>query len=335
MLNSTASEFHGYPVDQSRIVSATYGQTVNLPAHGRQIAAATNRPWQDDRGRTFASHCEVLCDSGGYVARPDAAGQAAQELAQGDPLIIGAAGHAMVLTAMSYARKAFKAIETDFKTVFLPYAEFEKLIPEGNYFDKNDPAIFGVELMNEGCPSTTATYNSWITTMAAYFKTVDTNHLVGIGNEGFLNGTCGQNASQEWGIANVDFGTWHIYPVYHTSNDPNAVDPLITQHCDLGVTVNKPVLLKEFGWSESHPDQGTTYTRWTDDIYNYNNAGKGCAGWLPKAEPGGLTIEKIAAGTQAQWMRRRFPRASSSVGTHEGCHDGESRRPGPVFRNDP
>jgi hypothetical protein len=42
---------------------------------------------------------------------------------------------------MSLGRKAFKAIEKDFNTVFLPYSVFEKLIPEGNYLDKNDPAI--------------------------------------------------------------------------------------------------------------------------------------------------------------------------------------------------
>ena len=43
---------------------------------------------------------------------------------------------------MTCARKAFKAIENDFKTVFLSYSAFEKLIPEGNYLDKTDPAIF-------------------------------------------------------------------------------------------------------------------------------------------------------------------------------------------------
>jgi hypothetical protein len=101
---SAIFNYHGHPVDQGRIVASTYGQVVNLPAHGRQIAIATSRPWQDDRGQPFESHCEVLWDSGEFVARPDAAGQAARELAQGDPLIIGAAGHAMVLTAMSYAR---------------------------------------------------------------------------------------------------------------------------------------------------------------------------------------------------------------------------------------
>jgi len=43
---------------------------------------------------------------------------------------------------MTLARKAFKAIEMDFHTVFMPYSEFEKLVPEGNYIDKNDPALF-------------------------------------------------------------------------------------------------------------------------------------------------------------------------------------------------
>lgn len=88
---SAIFSYHGYVVEQGRIVAATYGQLVNLPAHGRQIAAATNRPWQDSRGRAFSSHCEVLWDSGAFVVQPDAAGQAAQELAQGHPLIIGAA----------------------------------------------------------------------------------------------------------------------------------------------------------------------------------------------------------------------------------------------------
>ena len=43
---------------------------------------------------------------------------------------------------MSLARTAFKAIENDFKTVFVTYSEFEKLVPEGNYLDKSDPALF-------------------------------------------------------------------------------------------------------------------------------------------------------------------------------------------------
>ena len=43
---------------------------------------------------------------------------------------------------MTLARKAFKAMEKNFHTVFLPYDEFEKLVPKGNYLDKNDRALF-------------------------------------------------------------------------------------------------------------------------------------------------------------------------------------------------
>ncbi len=43
---------------------------------------------------------------------------------------------------MSLARTAFKAIENDFTTVFLPYTEFEKLVPEGTYIEKMDAALF-------------------------------------------------------------------------------------------------------------------------------------------------------------------------------------------------
>ena len=42
---------------------------------------------------------------------------------------------------MSLARKAFKAIENDFTTVFLTDNEFDKLIPEGSYIENEDRAL--------------------------------------------------------------------------------------------------------------------------------------------------------------------------------------------------
>jgi len=43
---------------------------------------------------------------------------------------------------MSLARKAFKNIEQNFTTVFLPYDEFEKLVPKGNYLDNNNNELY-------------------------------------------------------------------------------------------------------------------------------------------------------------------------------------------------
>ena len=42
---------------------------------------------------------------------------------------------------MSLARESFKAIEQNFKAVFLPYSEFEKMVPEGNYLDNTDSRL--------------------------------------------------------------------------------------------------------------------------------------------------------------------------------------------------
>ena len=101
---SAVFAFHGFVVDQRRIVEATYGRIVNLPAHGPAIAAATSRDWTTDDGQRFRASCDVLWDSQFHVGRPSAAADAAHELAQDQPLIIGTGGHAMVLTAMSYVR---------------------------------------------------------------------------------------------------------------------------------------------------------------------------------------------------------------------------------------
>ncbi|HLY72295.1 MAG TPA: hypothetical protein VKR53_21335 [Puia sp.] len=43
---------------------------------------------------------------------------------------------------MSLARPAFKAIEKDFITVFLPLNKIEAMVPRGKYIDKNEPELF-------------------------------------------------------------------------------------------------------------------------------------------------------------------------------------------------
>lgn len=43
---------------------------------------------------------------------------------------------------MTLARRAFKSIEQDFNTVFLPISEIEKLVDQGKYLDNNDSTLF-------------------------------------------------------------------------------------------------------------------------------------------------------------------------------------------------
>ncbi|TNF22954.1 MAG: hypothetical protein EP329_28030 [Deltaproteobacteria bacterium] len=96
--------YQGHPVDQARIVSEVYGSPVNMPAQaGYVIAQQLNRAWVDDFGAPFSSRITAAYDYDyGYYNLSNA--QVIAELDRGNPLVIGARAHAMVLTAIQYYR---------------------------------------------------------------------------------------------------------------------------------------------------------------------------------------------------------------------------------------
>src|SRR5437016_2614656 len=89
--------YYGFNVPQERIVRDTWGDIVNMPGQPGQILANLNRAWTDDSGRSFS----VSGDT-----RSASPVTAAQDLDQNYPLIVGALGHAMVLTSLVYMRAA-------------------------------------------------------------------------------------------------------------------------------------------------------------------------------------------------------------------------------------
>lgn len=104
--------YYGRPVSQARIVAETWGQIVDLPGRPDQILADINRPWRDDRGRSFGVVGDVLSAN---VAT------AIDDLAQGNPLLIGALGHCMVLTAGAFLRDVYGATALQSLTVRDPW----------------------------------------------------------------------------------------------------------------------------------------------------------------------------------------------------------------------
>jgi hypothetical protein len=94
---------HGHRVGQRRIVGKLFNSDICLPAIGPQIVYAINGEWFDDNNDNFYANCEVLWDTQFQFGRQDAVVQAAQELEAGNPLILGAMGHATLLTAMTYS----------------------------------------------------------------------------------------------------------------------------------------------------------------------------------------------------------------------------------------
>ncbi len=140
---------------------------------------------------------------------------------------------------------------------------------------KDDPTIFGWDLMNEPQMKTVALAQQWFKEISAYTKSVDPNHMLGSGTEGFYGGQAGSDPDSELAIATLDFGTWHIYPAHHNKT-PDQVTDLIGQHCATAVKDQKPVLMEEFGYSRTNSDQATVYDKWTAALNGNND----CAGWL-------------------------------------------------------
>jgi hypothetical protein len=83
--------YHGYPVAPVRISNEAYGGKVP-PMPWKQLQLVS-RAWVDDKGRRFTAKLESL---------PVRAADAAEALAEDQPLIVGVAGRPAVLTAMTY-----------------------------------------------------------------------------------------------------------------------------------------------------------------------------------------------------------------------------------------
>ncbi|KAF9005377.1 mannanase [Hymenopellis radicata] len=146
----------------------------------------------------------------------------------------------------------------------------------------NEPTIMAWELANEprckgstGTTSgscTTTTVTSWAKDISAYIKSIDSNHLVAIGDEGFYNqpsaptypyqGSEGIDFDANLAISTIDFGTFHI-PWGQSSNPQAWGTQWITDHAASMKSQGKPVILEEFGVTDN---QATVYTAWYTEI---------------------------------------------------------------------
>ncbi|GAU42291.1 hypothetical protein TSUD_82000 [Trifolium subterraneum] len=172
---------------------------------------------------------------------------------------------------------------------------------------KDDPTIFAWELMNE--PRTLNDYSgksiqNWVSEMAAYVKSIDNNHLLEIGSEGFYGESTPEkkllNPGYQVGtdfitnnqIPEIDFATINLYPDrWLVSSDEKTqiafADKWVEAHIqDSNDVLNKPILINEFGLN-SRTVVGYSLERRNDyfqKLYNliYDSASNGgaCAGGL-------------------------------------------------------
>ena len=146
---------------------------------------------------------------------------------------------------------------------------------------KDDPTIFSWELANEprcesdaGCENNTVV--KWATEMSAYVKSIDNNHMLAVGDEGFYNygyndfpegdhkyvyhGSSGMDYLQLTSIPDIDFGTLHVYcDQWGLTKEQGEF--WFKKHGEDTAAMNKPLIAEEFGWKDQG-ERADVYTDW-------------------------------------------------------------------------
>lgn len=173
---------------------------------------------------------------------------------------------------------------------------------------KDDPAVFAWELANEprcknyqkfdavdGWDETLLT--NWANEMSAFVKSIDPNHMVAVGDEGFLNGGRshwtykaheGVDHEALMRLEHIDYGTFHLYPDNWGTGYKFGYQ-WITDHVDVARKVNKPTVLEEYGTIVKRDEKTyevtwgwerrkTAYTNYNNLFFN--NGGSGAMFWM-------------------------------------------------------
>ncbi len=170
---------------------------------------------------------------------------------------------------------------------------------------KDDPTIMTWELANEprckgsgGYPAdptcNTTTITNWAAEMSAYIKSIDHNHLVSSGSEGFLCEPNNPKVAGDWTrdcstgegvdelaiskLPTIDVMSYHLYPdSWGKATDPTWSTDWIKEHIRLAQMIHKPSMLGEYGWGNK-ATRNPVYKSWTDTVKRYG--GNGALYWI-------------------------------------------------------
>lgn len=166
---------------------------------------------------------------------------------------------------------------------------------------RDEPAILAWELANEPrSPDGIDTLLAWVDEMSAFAKSIDSNHLVGVGDEGYFHhrfafgnrlydGSSGVDCERLLKISGIDFGTCHLYPSFSADEDPAAFGTRwIAEHIQAGKSAGKPVLIEEFGVKSNpgQPSRDATFRPWLDEVLE-SEAGGALLWMIAGANDGG------------------------------------------------
>lgn len=150
--------------------------------------------------------------------------------------------------------------KSDFKNQLDFIIKHKNIYTGQKYVD--EPAIMAWELANEPRPmrpDAIEAYKNWIATTADYIKSIDKNHLITIGTEGFMGTESNLDLFKEvHAYKSIDYLTIHIWPknwgwfkdVPTKENLPLVIEKTtayIKAHETIAEELKKPVVIEEFG----------------------------------------------------------------------------------------
>jgi mannan endo-1,4-beta-mannosidase len=156
---------------------------------------------------------------------------------------------------------------------------------------RDDPAIFGWELMNEAQVITGrwAERRAWFAEMSAYLKSLDPNHLVAPGAWGYRSSSERREWLADHAIPSIDYCDVHNYPRDdHDSfvDSPQALKEFVENRAAAAFSLGKPIVFGEFGMGvEGH--NGASQAEWYRAFFE-GNARAGVGGamfWILTPDP--------------------------------------------------
>ena len=147
---------------------------------------------------------------------------------------------------------------------------------------KDEPAIMAWQLCNE--PRAFGKENKelfakWISEAAALIKSLDNNHLVSTGSEGYIGCEVDTELCERiHADKNIDYLTIHIWPVNWgwapRSNPDSGIEnaclmsgEYIDEHIAMAKRINKPLVIEEFGYSRKDNVSGVEIPTDSRDIF--------------------------------------------------------------------